>query len=99
MQASDERGFSLKIWKDVVGGIIGVLVLALGIYGLFLFGGGSANRGEGGLASGNVRNIVVLSIFGISAFITGFGFRDVVGRTAASRQRKRLAAARGVKQP
>jgi hypothetical protein len=91
---------AVKIWKDILGGLVGVALLAIGIYGLFLYGGGGMNRGEGGgLASDSIRNIVILSVFGVSAFITGFGFRDVVGRAAAARQRKRLATAREVKKP
>ena len=47
--------------------------------------------GEGGLASPSVRTFVILSTVGVSAFITGFGARDVISRALATRNRMKAA--------
>ncbi len=47
--------------------------------------------GEGGLASPSVRTFVTLTTVGVSAFITGFGARDVISRALATRNRMRAA--------
>jgi hypothetical protein len=47
--------------------------------------------GEGGLASPSVRTFVTLSTVGVSAFITGFGARDVISRAIATRNRMKAS--------
>jgi hypothetical protein len=86
----------LSIGKKILALVILLGLIVLTVYGLYLIGGGAANnRGEGGLASGDARTIITLTIWGGSAFITGFGFRDVIGRVMATRQRNRLKTAQG----
>ena len=81
--------------KKAVATIIVLLVIA--VVGYFLIssastgGGRGGNNGDnGGLGSIDARTIVTLTVMGGSAFITGFGFRDVIGRAVAARQRARL---------
>lgn len=78
-----------------------VIVLVIIVFlGYFLISNSTSagNRGvENGLGSPSVRAVVTLTVVGGSAFITGFGFRDVIGRAVAMRQRSRLRAAQQVK--
>ena len=87
----------MSIGKKILALIIGLGLVVLFVYGLFLIGGGAANtRGGdqgGGLGSIDARMIITLTIWGGSAFITGFGLRDVIGRIMATRQRNRLKPA------
>ena len=84
-----------KILAILVGlGIIGVLV-----YGLLSWGTGSVNGDETGLRSPGVRTFITLAVVGGSAFITGFGLRDVIGRAVATRNRNRLKSAQEQKRP
>jgi len=53
--------------------------------------------GQGGLASPSVRTFVTLTTVGASAFITGFGFRDVISRALATRNRNRMKASQDQK--
>jgi hypothetical protein len=90
----------LALWKKTAAGVI---VLALiGIGGYFVFSQAGAGRvgGDGGGSLGGIstRTLVTLSVIGGSAFITGFGFRDVIGRAVAARQRSRLKAAQKASQ-
>jgi len=81
------------IWKKIVATIIVLAIVAAGVYLLFTVGGGNTRGGQGGaLAEPSVRMFVTLAIWGGSAFITGFGLRDVIGRAAGARQRRRLKA-------
>lgn len=59
---------------------------------LWDWGGSGANQfgnNEGGLGPPVLRTIVTLTVVGGSAFITGFGLRDVIGRAVGRRQRNR----------
>ncbi|HEX4922034.1 MAG TPA: hypothetical protein VFV92_14995 [Candidatus Bathyarchaeia archaeon] len=81
------------IWKKILATIIVLAIVAGGVYLLFAAGGGNMRGGEGdggALAAPNARMIVTLTVWGGSAFITGFGLRDMIGRAAATRQRNRL---------
>ena len=62
-------------------------MIAIVSYGLLSWGGGS------GLRSEEARSFVTLAVVGGSAFITGFGLRDVIGRAVAARNRNRLKSA------
>lgn len=86
----------MSIGKKILASIIFMALIVLFVYGLYLLGGPVNARGEGGgLESLNARTIITLFVWGGSAFITGFGLRDVIGRIAATRQRNRLKAVQG----
>lgn len=70
-----------------------VIVLAIIVIGAYVLLRSQPNqRGdEGGLASPSVRTFVTLTTVGVSAFIAGFGFRDVISRAIATRNRLRAA--------
>ena len=70
-----------------------VFVLAIIIIGAYVLISSQPNQrgGEGGLASPSVRTFVTLTTVGVSAFITGFGFRDVISRAIATRNRMKAA--------
>ena len=70
-----------------------VIVLAIIVIGAYVLLASQPNQrsGEGGLASPSVRTFVILSTVGLSAFITGFGARDVISRALATRNRLRAA--------
>jgi len=68
-----------------------VIVLAIIVIGAFVLVSGQANQRAGGLASPSVRTFVILSTVGVSAFITGFGARDVISRAIATRNRMKAA--------
>ncbi|OLD12891.1 MAG: hypothetical protein AUI97_05680 [Crenarchaeota archaeon 13_1_40CM_3_52_17] len=71
--------------------IIVLAIIVIATYGLFSLGGGNTRGGnEGGFRSLNARTLVTLGVVGGSAFITGFGLRDVIGRAVATRNRNRL---------
>lgn len=90
----------MSIRKGVATTIIVLVIIAVAAYGLFSLGGGNTRGGnESGFRSLDVRTIVTLSVVGGSAFITGFGLRDVIGRTMAMRQRNRLKSAQVEKRP
>jgi hypothetical protein len=74
-----------------------VIVLAIIVIGAYVLLASQLNQrgGEVGLASPSVRTFVTLSTVGVSAFITGFGARDVISRAIATRNRMR--ASRGAK--
>jgi hypothetical protein len=78
-----------------------VIVIGIIVVGAYLLVSTQANqRGEGsGLASPSVRTFVTLTTVGASAFITGFGFRDVISRAIATRNRNKLKAAQAPKRP
>lgn len=83
------------IWKKILATIIVLAIVAGAVYLLFAAGGGNTRGSEadgGALAAPNARLIVTLTVWGGSAFITGFGLRDVIGRAVATRQRNRLKA-------
>lgn len=86
------------IWKKIIASIIVIAIVLAGVYLLFSIGGANTRGGEGGLASPEPRTIVTLAVWGGSAFITGFGLRDVIGRVVATRQRNRLKSMHQIKQ-
>jgi hypothetical protein len=91
-----DHGRLLSIRKKILALFILLGLIVLAVYGLYLMGGGASNNREaGGLASSEARTIITLTIWGGSAFITGFGLRDVIGRVMGTRQRNRLKAAQG----
>ena len=85
----------MSVGKKIVATIIVLAVIA--VVGYFLITSAATGGGRGGeggsLGSGSARTIVTLTVMGGSAFITGFGFRDVIGRAVAARQRARMKAA------
>ncbi len=70
-----------------------VIVLAIIVIGAYVLISSQPNQrgGEGGLASPSLRTFVILSTVGVSAFITGFGARDVISRAIATRNRMKAA--------
>ena len=84
----------MSVLKKTFSVVLVLAIIAAGAYLLFTTGGQGRNGDEEtGLGSPSVRTVVTLSVVGGSAFITGFGFRDVIGRAVDSRQRSRLRAA------
>ena len=70
-----------------------VIVLAIIVISAYVLISSQPNQrgGEVGLASPSVRTFVILSTVGLSAFITGFGARDVISRAIATRNRMKAA--------
>jgi hypothetical protein len=68
-----------------------VIVLAIIVIGAYVLISSQPNQRGGGLASPSVRTFVILSTVGLSAFITGFGARDVISRAIATRNRMKAA--------
>jgi hypothetical protein len=90
----------VSIRKSVVVIIIVLAVIVIAAYGLFSLGGGNTRGGdESGFRSLNVRTYVTLAVVGGSAFITGFGLRDVIGRAVATRNRNRLKSLQEQRRP
>lgn len=85
----------MSIWKKTLATIIVLGIIAIGAYVLLSSQPNHRGGDGGGLASPNVRTFVTLSTVGISAFIAGFGFRDVISRAIATRNR--MKAAHGAK--
>jgi hypothetical protein len=86
--------------KSVVVTILVLAVIAVAAYGLFALGGGNTRGGnESGFRSLDARTLVTLSVVGGSAFITGFGLRDVISRAVATRNRNRLKSHQEQKKP
>ena len=81
------------MWKKVLATTVVVALIFVSVYVLFAFGGGNSRGVEGGLRSPSIRIFVTLLVVGGSAFITGFGLRDVIGRALGARQRSRLKQA------
>ncbi|OLB70867.1 hypothetical protein AUI06_05860 [archaeon 13_2_20CM_2_52_21] len=75
------------------------IVLSIIVIGAYVLLSSQSNQrgGAGGLASPSVRTFVTLTTVGVSAFITGFGFRDVISRAIATRNR--MKAAQKAKRP
>ena len=85
----------MSIWKKSLATIIVLATIAVGAY-VLLSSQPNQRGGEGGvLASPPIRTFVTLTTVGVSAFITGFGTRDVISRAIATRNR--LKAARQAK--
>ena len=89
----------MSMGKKILATIIVLAVVAILAYGLFSLGGGNTQGGESGFQSLSVRTIVTLAVVGGSAFITGFGLRDVVGRAVATHNRNRLKSLQEQKRP
>ena len=87
----------MSIGKKILAVFIALSIIGIVSYGLL----SQTNQqgGEGGLRSPSVRTFVTLAVVGGSAFITGFGLRDVIGRTMAIRKRNRLKSAQEQKRP
>jgi ABC-type molybdate transport system permease subunit len=85
----------MSVKKNVASTIIVLAIIAIAAYGLFSLGGGA----ESGFRSLNARTLVTLAVVGGSAFITGFGLRDVIGRAVATRNRNRLKFLQEQKRP
>jgi hypothetical protein len=83
----------MSIWKKALATIIVLVIIATG--GYVLLSSQPNQRGGGVLASPPIRTFVTLTTVGVSAFITGFGTRDVISRAIATRNR--LKAARQAK--
>ena len=81
----------MSIKKKTLTAIIVLGIIAIGAY-VLLSSQLNQRGGEGGLASPSVRTFVTLTTVGASAFITGFGFRDVISRAIATRNRNRMKA-------
>ena len=86
-----EEDLLVSIGKKILAVVIALSIIGIVSYGLL----SQTNQqgGEGGLRSPSVRTFVTLAVVGGSAFITGFGLRDVIGRAVATRNRNRLKSA------
>jgi hypothetical protein len=84
----------VSIKKKILATVIVLAIIVIGSY-VLLSSQPNQRGGAGGLASPSVRTFVTLSTVGVSAFITGFGARDVISRAIATRNR--MKAARGAK--
>jgi hypothetical protein len=82
----------MSIKRKILATVIVLGIIVIGAY-VLLSGQGNQRGGEVGLASPSVRTFVTLTTVGASAFITGFGFRDVISRALATRNRNRMKAA------
>lgn len=80
----------MSIKKKVLAAVIVLGIIVVSAY--YLLSTQANQRGEeSGLASPSVRTFVTLTTVGVSAFITGFGFRDVISRAIATRNRMKAA--------
>jgi hypothetical protein len=68
-----------------------VIVLSIIVISAYVLLATQPNQRGGGLASPSVRTFVTLTTVGVSAFITGFGARDVISRAIATRNRMKAA--------
>lgn len=78
----------MSIKKKILASVIVLAVIVVGAY--VLLSSQPSQRG-GVLASPPVRTFVTLTTIGVSAFITGFGARDVISRAIATRNRMKAA--------
>ena len=87
----------MSIGKKILVSILALVIIIIAGYGFL--GSQSNQRGgdESGFRSPAVRTIVTLAVVGGSAFITGFGFRDVISRAIGRRMRNRLKSPVGQK--
>jgi hypothetical protein len=86
----------MSLGNKILVGVLALIIIIIAGYGLL--GPQSNTRGGNeGLKSPDVRTIVTLAIVGGSAFITGFGARDVIGRAVGRRMRNRLKSPTGQK--
>ena len=81
----------MSIKKKIVATVIVLAIIAIGAY-VLIATQPTQRGGEGALASPSVRTFVTLTTVGVSAFITGFGARDVISRAIATRNRMRAAS-------
>ena len=81
----------MSIKKKILATVIVLTIIVIGAYVLIATQPSNPRGGEGGLASPSVRTFVTLTTVGVSAFITGFGARDVISRAIATRNRLRAA--------
>lgn len=80
----------MSVKKKILATVIVLAIIVVGAYWL-LSSQPNQRGGEGGLASPSVRTFVTLTTVGVSAFITGFGARDVISRAIATRNRLKAA--------
>jgi len=80
----------VSIKKKILATVIVPAIIVIGSY-ILLSSQPNQRGGGGGLASPSVRTFVTLSTVGVSAFITGFGARDVISRAIATRNRMKAA--------
>ena len=85
---------SISVKRKILATVVVLAIIVIGAY-VLLSSQPNQHGGETGLASPSVRTFVTLSTVGVSAFITGFGFRDVISRAIATRNR--MKATRGAK--
>lgn len=83
-----ERSMSVK--RKILATVVVLAIIVIGAY-VLLSSQPNQRGGEGGLASPSVRTFVILSTVGVSAFITGFGARDVISRAIATRNRMKAS--------
>ena len=80
----------MSIKKKILTTVIVLAIIVIGAY-VLIISQPNQRGGEVGLASPSVRTFVILSTVGLSAFITGFGARDVISRAIATRNRMKAA--------
>lgn len=82
----------MSVERKALATVIVLAIIVIGAY-VLISNQPSQRGGEGGLASPTVRTFVTLTTVGVSAFITGFGARDVISRAIATRNRMKAARA------
>lgn len=80
----------MSVKKKILATVIVLAIIVIGAY-VLIASQPNPRGGEGGLASPSVRTFVTLTTVGVSAFITGFGARDLISRAIATRNRMRAA--------
>jgi hypothetical protein len=80
----------MSVKRKILATVIVLAIIVISAY-VLLATQPSQRGGETGLASPSVRTFVTLTTVGVSAFITGFGARDVISRAIATRNRMKAA--------
>ena len=86
----------MSIGNKILVSVLALVIIIIAGYG-FLGSQSNQRGGNESFRSPGVRTIVTLAVVGGSAFITGFGFRDVIGRAVGRRMRNRLKSPVGQK--
>ena len=87
----------MSIGNKILVGVLALVIIIIAGYGLLSPQSNTRGGGDGGLRSPDVRTIITLAVVGGSAFITGFGARDVIGRAVGRHLRNRLKSPTGQK--
>ncbi len=87
----------MSIGNKILVGVLALVIIIIASYGLVGTQSNPRVGDETGLRSPGIRTIITLAVVGGSAFITGFGARDVIGRAVGRHMRNRLKSPTGQK--